>query len=158
MPCGGLLRRWIRNDCGFTRFTKGCDLMIETEKAKKKILVLDDEKHIVTYLRTLLRQKGYEAITAMSVEEALEAAHREKPDLVILDLMMPKQTGTDFARKIARDKELKHIPIIVVSALAARNLAVHKPVAVFDKPIDPDKFVEAVEKALSGPPEETPAS
>ena len=124
--------------------------MIEAEKAKKKILVLDDEKHIVTYLRTLLNQKGYEAISALSVEEALAAAHKERPDLVILDLMMPKQTGTDFARKIARDKDLKDIPIIIVSALAARNLAVHNPVAVFDKPIDPEKFIEAVKKALAG--------
>jgi len=123
--------------------------MTNTEKTKKKILVLDDEKHIIIYLETLLRNKGYEAISASNVEEALEAARREKPDLVILDLMMPKQTGTDFARKIARDKELKHTPIIVVSALAGRELAVHKPVAVFDKPIDPDKFIAAVEKALS---------
>ena len=128
--------------------------MIETEKAKKKILVLDDEKHIVTYLQTLLRGKGYETISALTVDDALETAHREKPDLVILDLMMPKRTGTDFARKLARDKELKHIPIIVVSALAGRELAVHKPVAVFDKPIDPDKFIAAVDKALSGAIEE----
>ena len=123
--------------------------MIETEKAKKKILVLDDEKHIVTYLKTLLRQNGYETISALNVEEALEAARREKPDLVILDLMMPKRTGTDIARKLSRDKELKHTPIIVVSALAGRELAVHNPVAVFDKPIDPEAFLASVEKALS---------
>ena len=128
--------------------------MTGTKQAKKKILVLDDEKSILIFLETLLRNKGYEAISASSVEEAFEVAHREKPDLVILDLMMPKQTGTDFARKIARDKDLKHMPIIVVSGLAGRNLAVHKPVAVFDKPIDPDKFVEAVEKALAGVEEE----
>ena len=123
--------------------------MTENGEIKKKILVLDDEKHIVTYLKTLLNQKGYETITAMNVDDALETAHREKPDLVILDLMMPKRTGTDFARKISRDKDLKDTPIIVVSALAGRELAVHKPVAVFDKPIDPDKFIEAVEQALS---------
>jgi CheY-like chemotaxis protein len=124
------------------------------DENKKKILVLDDEKHIVTYLKTLLRQKGYEPISAFNVEEALEAAHREKPDLVILDLMMPKQTGTDFARRLSHDKDLKDTPIIVVSAIAGRELAVHKPVAVFDKPIDPDKFIEAVEKALAGVCEE----
>ena len=123
--------------------------MTDTEKDKKKILVLDDEKHIVTYLVTLLRQKGYDTISALNVEDALKAARDDKPDLVILDLMMPKKTGTDFARKVARDKELKHIPIIVVSALAGRELAVSKPAAVFDKPIDPDKFIEAVEEALS---------
>lgn len=122
--------------------------MKNSDAAKKKILILDDEKHIVTYFMTLLRKSGYEPIAAYSVEEALEAARREKPDLVILDLLMPKNTGTDFARKISRDKELKHIPVIVVSGLAGRNLAVHKPAAVFDKPVDPDEFIAAVEKAL----------
>jgi CheY-like chemotaxis protein len=129
--------------------------MKNTGEVKKKILVLDDEKHIVTYLKTLLNQKGYETLSAMNVDDALETAHNEKPDLVILDLMMPKRTGTDFARKIARDKELKNTPIIVVSALAGRELAVHKPVAVFDKPIDPDKFIAAVEEALEPAHEES---
>ncbi|MDY6854292.1 MAG: response regulator [Thermodesulfobacteriota bacterium] len=123
--------------------------MINTEDVKKKILVLDDEKHIVTYIATLLRKKGYEAIPALNAEEAIEAARQEKPDLVVLDLMMPKKTGTDFARKLSRDKELKHTPIIVVSALAGRDLAVRKAKAVFDKPIDPDRFIAAVEEALS---------
>jgi CheY-like chemotaxis protein len=122
--------------------------MTNTEKDKKKILVLDDEKHVVTYLTTLLRKKGYEAIPAFSAEEALEIAHREKPDLVVTDLLMPKKTGTDFARKLSRDKELKHTPIIVVSALAGRDLAVRKAKAVFDKPIDPDRFIAAVKEAL----------
>ena len=122
--------------------------MNNTQDVKKKILVLDDEKHIVTYLTTLLRKKGYEAIPALSAEEALEIARREKPDLAVVDLLMPKKTGTDFARKISRDKELKNTPIIVVSALAGRDLAVRKAKAVFDKPIDPDKFIAAIEEAL----------
>jgi CheY-like chemotaxis protein len=129
--------------------------MTNTEKVKKKILVLDDEKHVVTYLVTLLRKNGYEAIPSFNVEEALETARREKPDLVITDLLMPKKTGTDFARKLSRDKELKHTPIIVVSAIAGRNLAIKKSVAVFDKPIDSDKFLAAVEEALSQASEET---
>ena len=122
--------------------------MTNTKDVKKKILVLDDEKHIVTYLTTLLRKRGYEAIPAFSADEALETARREKPDLAVVDLLMPKKTGTDFARKLSRDKELKNTPIIVVSALAGRDLAVRKAKAVFDKPIDPDKFIAAVEEAL----------
>ena len=123
--------------------------MTNKEGAKKKILILDDEEHIVTYFETLLRKNGYEIVSASSVEEALETAHKEKPDLVILDLLMSKKTGTDFARRLSRDKELKHTPIIVVSGLAGRKLAVHKPAAVFDKPVDPEKFIAAVEEAFS---------
>ena len=125
------------------------------DKKKKKILIVDDEKHTVTFFETLLRKNGYAPIPTTSVEDALEAAHREKPDLVILDLLMPKRTGTDFARKLARDKQLKDIPIIIVSGLAGRDLAVRKPAAVFDKPVDPDKFLQAVEEALGCPHEET---
>ncbi|RJP14022.1 MAG: response regulator [Candidatus Abyssobacteria bacterium SURF_5] len=124
------------------------------DQEKKKILILDDEKHVVVFFETLLRKNGYQPIPTYNVEEAYEAARREKPDLVILDLLMPKRTGTDFARKLSRDKELKHTPIIVVSGLAGRDLAVRKPAAVFDKPVDPDKFLAAVEEALACPREE----
>ena len=131
------------------------DRVMSNNTSKKKVLILDDEKHTVTFFETLLRKNGYQPIPANSVEEALEAAHRDKPDLVILDLLMPKRTGTDFARKLSRDKDLKHIPIIVVSGLAGRDLAVRKPAAVFDKPVDPDQFLKAVEEALTCPREET---
>jgi len=123
--------------------------MTDSVETPKQILVVDDEKHIVTYLVTLLRDNGYETLSASSVDEALDAVRRDKPDLVILDLMMPKKTGTEFCRRLAREKELADTPIIVVSALAGRDLAVPKPAAVFAKPIHPDEFIAAVEKALA---------
>ena len=71
------------------------------------------------------------------------------PDLIILDLQMPNQTGTDFYRRTDEGhRSSAAIPIIVVSGLAGRHLALKEPVAVFDKPIDPDEFVETVERAL----------
>ena len=115
----------------------------------KKILVIDDEPDIRMFLTTLLAENGYETVTAADGLSGFEIAQREKPDLVSLDLQMPDKSGTDFYRRITRDPELKDTPIIVVSALSGRNLAVKGAVAVFDKPIDPDKFIEAVEKALS---------
>ncbi len=72
----------------------------------------------------------------------------EKPDLVILDLEMPRQTGTDFFRRMTKTRELSETPIIVVSGLAGRHLALKEPFAVFDKPIDPEEFVETVDRAL----------
>ena len=114
----------------------------------KKILIIDDEVDTRMYYAALLEDQGYQTISAEDGAEGLKLARREKPDLVILDLMMPNQTGTDFYRKLSRDKELSGTPVIVVSGLAGRNLAVKKPAAVFDKPINPDKFIAAVEKAL----------
>jgi CheY-like chemotaxis protein len=113
-----------------------------------KILVVDDEADIRTYLTTLLEKHDYEVVTASDGVEALEIAKREKPDLVCLDLQMPNQTGTGFYRKLTRDKELGDTPVIVVSGLAGRDLAVTKPVAVFDKPIDPHALIAAIESAL----------
>jgi len=114
----------------------------------KRILVIDDEADIRTYLSRLLQRSGYETVVAEDGHLGLEAARESRPDLVILDLMMPRQSGTDFYRKLAADDELSATPLIVVSGMAGRHLAVKEPVAVFDKPIDPAEFLEAVRRAL----------
>ncbi len=115
----------------------------------KKILVIDDEADVRLFLTTLLEENGYATCTAENGVEGFEVAVREKPDLVSLDLAMPNQTGTDFYRKLIKNKDLRDTPIIVVSGLAGRHLAVSRPVAVFDKPIDRDEFLEAVARALA---------
>lgn len=114
----------------------------------KKILVVDDEADVRKYITTILKKGGYETLTSEDGAGALTITRREKPDLVILDLQMPNQSGTDYYRKISKDKELGAIPIIVVSGLAGRHLAVKKPVAVFDKPINPDELLATVNKTL----------
>lgn len=115
-----------------------------------KILIIDDEEDIRSYLTTLLEDHGYEVCVASDGYEGLDVARREKPALITLDLMMPNNSGTDFYRKLSRDKELNVTPIIVVSGVAGRELAVKRPVASFDKPIDPDEFLQEVENALAG--------
>jgi CheY-like chemotaxis protein len=115
---------------------------------RKKVLVIDDEPDVRKFLTAVLEKHGYDTLTASDGTEALEIARREKPDLVTLDLQMPHGTGTDFYRKFSRSHEYQKTPVIVVSGLAGRDLAVKKPVAVFDKPIDPDEFIAAVRKAL----------
>ena len=120
----------------------------------KKILVIDDESDVRTFLTTLLKKNGYQTVTAEDGVKGLAMARAEKPDLVSLDLMMPNNTGTDFYRKLSKDRSLSQTPVIVVSGLSGRHLAVKDPVAVFDKPIDPDVYLAAVRKALGEPPEE----
>jgi CheY-like chemotaxis protein len=115
----------------------------------RKVLVVDDEADVRRFLTAVLQKNGYETVTAENGTQALEVAKQEKPDLVILDLAMPHETGTGFYRKFSRGKEYQDTPIIVVSGLAGRELAVKKPVAVFDKPINPEEFIAAVKKALS---------
>jgi CheY-like chemotaxis protein len=112
------------------------------------ILVVDDEPDVRTFLTAVLKRRGYETLTAADGKEAFEIVERDRPDLVILDLAMPNQTGTDFCRRLAKHPELRGLPIIIVSGLAGRHLALREPVAVFDKPIDPDEFGAAVDRAL----------
>lgn len=113
-----------------------------------KILIIDDEADVRIYMSSLLKKHGYDTVTAEDGFAGLELARRERPDLVVLDLLMPRQSGTDFYRHLSHDKDLKDIPVIVVSAEAGRHLASKQPVAVFDKPIVVRDFLDAVESAL----------
>jgi len=114
----------------------------------KKIMIVDDEDDIITFLKTLFEKEGYQTVTAMNGVDASDVLRSEKPDLITLDLQMPKNTGTDFYRKIRRDKEYADIPVIVISGLPGRHLAIPKPVAVFDKPIDREELLKIVKETI----------
>jgi CheY-like chemotaxis protein len=112
------------------------------------ILVVDDEADVRTFLTAVLEKHGYRVVPAEDGRQAFDVAEEEHPDLIVLDLQMPEQTGTDFYRRLKKHEALRDIPIIVVSGIAGRHLAVSRPYAVFDKPIEPEKFVATVERAL----------
>lgn len=114
----------------------------------KKILVVDDEPHIVKYITAFLEDSGFETCSASNGEEALGVLQKEKPDLVTLDLQMPDETGTRFYRNMVKSKEFKATPVIVISGLPGRHLAVSDPIAVFEKPVDRDALLQAIKKTL----------
>lgn len=84
--------------------------------AKKKVLVVDDEQGFIELIRDRLEAKGFDVITAINGREALEMAHTEEPDLMILDVMMPEMNGYDVCRKIKIDKKFSDMPIIILTA------------------------------------------
>jgi CheY-like chemotaxis protein len=88
---------------------------------KKRVLVVDDERNITTYLRTLLEDNGYETTTANDGNEGLGKAREEKPDAIALDLLMPKKTGIKLFRELRKDEALRDIPIIVVTGIAREH-------------------------------------
>ncbi len=90
--------------------------MINLEEKMKKILIVDDEKDIVETLSFMLKAKGFECITAFDGEEGLNLAKNSSPDLVILDVMMPKINGYKICRLLKFDNKYKNIPIIMITA------------------------------------------
>ena len=114
----------------------------------KKILVIDDEPHVVKYLTSFLADSGYETCSAANGEQGMEVLEAEKPDLITLDLQMPGDTGTRFYRNMSKSEEFKDIPVIVVSGIPGRHLAVKKPAAVFEKPVDREKLLQAIKNTI----------
>lgn len=82
----------------------------------KKILIVDDEPDILGAIETGLKNKGYDVITAIDGEEALQKARTEKPNLIILDLMLPKIDGYKVFNTLKADKDFEEIPVIMLTA------------------------------------------
>lgn len=87
----------------------------------KRILVVDDEEDIVVTLTALLEMKNYETLVARNGQEALDLLETERPDLIVLDLMMPKVSGLQVCKTLKADPEMKDIPILVLSAIGQNS-------------------------------------
>ena len=83
----------------------------------RKILTCDDEKHIVRLIQVNLERQGYEVITAYNGAECLEKVAEEKPDLIVLDVMMPEMTGLRSWKR-SKNPETENIPVIMLTARA----------------------------------------
>jgi CheY-like chemotaxis protein len=121
---------------------------------KKKILVVDDEPDILKVTSIRLKTLGYDVLTAVDGKEGLGTIRREKPDLVLLDLVMPFMNGAEVCEQIKNDKVLKHIPIILFTASGngAMTAEQTKKVGADDyivKPFEPEEFGRKVEKILA---------
>ena len=115
----------------------------------RDVLVVDDEEDIREFLKSLLEDHGCTVRVAEDGVQAMEMIRQAKPDLVLLDLMMPQETGTGLYRKMHDRKDLKDIPVIVISGLAGRHVAVSRSVPVFDKPIDEQGLLAAVDEIVA---------
>jgi CheY-like chemotaxis protein len=117
----------------------------------KKILVVDDEKDIITELEFILRKKGFEVITAANGKEALELVKVNKPDLVILDLFMPIVGGVQFGKELKTNNETKNIPVILLTA-SVDNVEEKRIECMADayvlKPFDYREVMEKIYKFL----------
>jgi len=128
----------------------------------KKILVIDDEADTVTYLTTLLKDNGYNTVSANDGKEGMTKAKSENPDLIILDVTMPKRSGTGFYGDLKSDPNLKSIPVIFVTGVTGfggdkdgvkkfidKRPNLPSPEGFFSKPIERDDFIKRVGEILS---------
>ena len=121
--------------------------------AGKRILICDDDPAILRVLQVNLEVEGYEALLAHHGEEALEIADREHPDLIILDIMMPRLDGYQTCERLKASDATKDIPVVFLSAKAQES-DIEKGkqygvAAYLTKPFDPDTLVETIEELLS---------
>lgn len=84
--------------------------------AKKKVLIADDEEDIKTVVKLYLESKGYDVVTSYDGLDTLDKAKAEKPDLILLDIMMPVINGFEVCQQLKADEETKQIPIVMLSA------------------------------------------
>jgi DNA-binding response OmpR family regulator len=122
----------------------------------KKILVVDDEPEVVMVVETRLTLNGYEVITAKDGPEALDRAKAEKPDLIILDLMLPKMDGYKVCGLLKSDARYSKIPIILFTArVQDSDRAMGKDVradSYVTKPFDAEVLLEKIKELLKETP------
>ncbi|MFH0703050.1 MAG: response regulator [bacterium] len=120
--------------------------------AEKKVLIVDDEQDIVETLQFILETEGIKCITAYDGEEALNKAKSEKPDLIILDVMLPKINGYKVCRLLKFDAKYKNMPILMVTARSQEeDKAIGEETGAdkyITKPFDIDELVKIVKKYL----------
>ncbi|MDM8008485.1 MAG: response regulator [Phycisphaerae bacterium] len=118
----------------------------------KRILVCDDEPHIVEGLRYLLRSPDRAIVVARSGREALASITQQRPDLLILDIMMPQMSGLEVVAELRASDETRNLPIIILTAKGeARDASMAQEVwhaAVMAKPFEPKKLRELVTQCL----------
>ena len=95
----------------------------------KQVLIADDEPNIVAALEYLLQRSGYEVRVARSGDEALKLIEQHRPDLVLLDVMMPVRSGYDVCQRVREREDLRHIKIVMLSA-RGRDVEVNKGMAL----------------------------
>jgi two-component system phosphate regulon response regulator PhoB len=142
-------------------------------KMSKKILIVDDEPDVITFVSAVMEENGYTTIGASDGVDGLEILRKEKPDLVLLDLMMPKKSGITMFQELRNDPDMSHIPVVVITGVSEvtgvdfRNFMYKQPMrdekkfvettgltrytipdGYIEKPIDAVELLKAVKEAL----------
>lgn len=127
----------------------------------KKVLIVDDDPDVRLFNSTVVEENGYTPVEATNGEEGLAVVKKDAPDLVLLDVLMPKQSGIRLYRHLKTDKSLTGIPVIMLSGVAKRTFLrsqkaltefgdkpVPEPESYLEKPVEPDELAREIKKYL----------
>jgi DNA-binding response OmpR family regulator len=128
------------------------------EEKKKVVVCIEDEPEMIDLVKLILGRKGFELVGAVGGREGLDTVRKLKPDLVLLDLMMPDMDGWEVYQQMKTDDDLKTIPVIVVTAKAQSidkvlGLHIAKVDDYVTKPFGPQELLQSVGKVLRLQPE-----
>ena len=124
---------------------------------RAKILLVDDDADFIETTKTVLESKPYQIIIASNGDEGLRKAREEKPDLILMDVIMPVKDGFTAAEQLKKDPQLSKIPTLMLTAFATKGRETSIPVSrgmeletedYIDKPVSPDELLARVEKHL----------
>lgn len=125
------------------------------EADTKKILIVDDERSVISYLNALLKDNGYETLTASNGKEGYAKAVSEHPDLILLDITMPEESGIRMFRQVNENAETAGIPVFIVTGIShdfkkfiENHSPVGKPAAYFDKPVNKEELIAKIKEVL----------
>jgi CheY-like chemotaxis protein len=137
-------------------------MTVQSSGKRKKVLVIDDESSIITYLTAVLEDNGYETCAAQDAGTAVAIAREQQPDLITLDIMMPRQSGVALYKEFKLDAALREIPVVFVSAFSRSSSVgpasfremvaderVPVPEAYIEKPVVVPDFLETVAGLLA---------
>jgi CheY-like chemotaxis protein len=128
----------------------------------KRILIIEDEDDIQTYLATLFEENGYEVSTASNGKAGAAKMAEQRPDLICLDILMPEKSGIALYREIKKNEEFKEIPVVMVTGFKAEEFpnidfkkfiyerSVPGPDGYVEKPIDRNLLLDTVRRVLEG--------
>ena len=133
----------------------------EKVTASKRVLIVDDELDQRIYVAALFKTSGYAPIVTKNGKEGMQKTKELRPDLIILDVMMPEGGGVDMYRKLKRDPALRDIPVIMLTGVGEKsfshylkmlNIRIEEPIpepdAYMEKPLDHEKMLELAEQLL----------
>jgi len=127
----------------------------------KRVLLVDDDADVTKFVSKLVERAGYQAVVAKNGVEGMGKVREDKPDLIILDVLMPKESGIRMYRELKTDKLFKEIPVVMLSAIAPESFfrsqkvldefagqTVPEPEAYIEKPEEPEELIALIKRIL----------